>query len=972
MARSNNQVSIIFRAVDQISGKVGAIEKRIQRLDETFGSFGGRIKAGIQWHVVYRGINQITRAVDGLITAIPDLIGKAQEWMATVDRLGDITGMTAEQSSELAAIAKTLGVQSDGLARALTFLSKSAVRNKDAFDEMGVKTRGANGTLLDSYTIFQNLRERISEVGPSLLSSDRAQKVFGRGSLELIDILLLTNKQYQLLANNAARSGLILTEAALKAGEDWERTRAMLDGSLTGLGATILNKVAPVLIRLTNGITQAINANMNKIATFAAQVVAFLAGVIGGFLGIDFNINALAEDVSNFGKAAEKGGKGATHLGKGTKDAASGEDALTRALNRQIDALDRQLAALDRREKKRDARREQADLIKDVQQARAELEELRTKSIFAAGMTNAEEELARQAAAADIIDGEKKLDDARKRLQEARHRWSVEKERDALQRKRDMLQQQLSDHTKALSGMIAANTLATSQMAGQWRKPESAIGKLGTKVAALSKSMEDAIKDALAFGKAFSQDIMTFLFGPAKSYEVSAGVTMQVRTGGLMQGLADLNKTIADIAPVWELVADNLGAFVAGLVALKVIGPINLIKSLIKAPGQVVNRGGASGGRSGGNGDGTGSSRPGGGGGSRGSQGGRGRGNTGQPSGRLRGRTSTGGSGGLRGLTELGPNGQNAGGFRGLLLSMFGMQPDEIGAGDPRLRGIPTSPTRSGNPIQNFIEMLTGGGGGGQGSSMQPMLSMLMSGGMWPGKGNASRSGHASPAKDGSVGGVGDFDPASPGFGMMQGVLSPLLRRYLGGGSPQLMSLAELTDYASWQASTSQATADQTVPLGDGALGVVNPNFGGIGSIQSWRAGELGVEGKGGKFLVDNVPGSYMGIWPTGGKKLPVTGKVDSGEPGVVRDQLTVLKSIAKWTQSSAARLNSGQSAAYWLQQINLKLARGAGPSGQGIAANGRSRGQPQQVTIKLNAAETARFLRGEAVTTSLRPVPGN
>lgn len=149
----------------------------------------------------------------------------------------------------------------------------------------------------------------------------------------------------------------------------------------------------------------------------------------------------------------------------------------------------------------------------------------------------------------------------------------------------------------------------------------------------------------------------------------------------------------------------------------------------------------------------------------------------------------------------------------------------------------------------------------------------------------------------------------SVGFGI-NNPFEIALRRYLGASSPidqgqqdQLAALGGIFGAAN-------TTAEQTAPLGNGTLGVSNPNFPDIGKVKDWSAGSLGVEGRGGYVNVDNKPGTHINVGGTG---------IGSGVAGNIAD-------TKKNTGTGAGRLVAGgKSAAGWLQVIEGTGSGGGG-----------------------------------------------
>lgn len=153
------------------------------------------------------------------------------------------------------------------------------------------------------------------------------------------------------------------------------------------------------------------------------------------------------------------------------------------------------------------------------------------------------------------------------------------------------------------------------------------------------------------------------------------------------------------------------------------------------------------------------------------------------------------------------------------------------------------------------------------------------------------------------VGGVevGTTGAAAPGALAPGAGLASLFRRYWGESSPVIRTGEDQLGSLSALYGTGTQTAENTAPLGAGNLGVTNPNFPDIGQVQAWRAGDLGVEGRGGIFRVDNASGTYLGIWPTGGKKLPV--QAETNLPLSTRTNIEYIRRYGAESRASLANI---------------------------------------------------------------------
>lgn len=511
MAGSTNQLGIAVVGKDQLTPVMQRVEKSVEgigrtikrteehtsRLDKAFGSLGARIKTGIQMHVLNNALNMVERSIRRLIDVFPDLISRGEKWFNTVDSIVDITGMAAASASELAAVAENVGVSSDGLARMMNALGRAVKTNADEFRNYGIRIKDNKGHLLDSYQIFQNVRSRIAEMGPSLQSAALAQMAFGRASLQSADLLTLTNDEWERKARQARENGLIVGDAANAAVEAWGRAKSVMDQSITGIGTQILGAIAPTLVSLTNGITKVITGNMDNIVRFVAGAAVAISNIIGGLFGFEIDADATF------------GGSGATDQSKKLRD------AIDEMNNANTSAGKVHKATGDAAKRSADDHRRLAQAVRDAKQALAAAKQ---DTPFHGNMSDADYILARQ-----------------------RHNAAVGQARDRL----SDAQKALRDHGQAMREMTRVAGVENAKVRADFGKTYGGDGKKPP----IIKGLEQTIRDAKTFGQEIADAIKDAIFGDDRSLLTPEGKVIELRSGGLvgaLQKVQDALQTVYD------------------------------------------------------------------------------------------------------------------------------------------------------------------------------------------------------------------------------------------------------------------------------------------------------------------------------------------------------------------------------------------------------------------------------------------
>lgn len=560
MVSATNQLTIVASLQDRLSKPLMGIEKSTGRMEKQFTKLSGAVQNAFQFYVRYRIFGLINQGISAVENAIPGLIARGQEWAATVDSIADSTGLAAEKSSLLAGIAQTMTGDISGLDRALGALANTTANHGDVLRRYGIETRNANGQLLDTWTILGNVRKATSDLGNGFITTAAARELFSRGGQKLLDFLTMSDAQFKLLTKDVKESGVIMSDAGLRAAEQWQRTQQRFELTVTGIANQITQNVQPLLSRLVDGITGYLRKNMAQIVGFVVGVVSFVTGAIAGFLGIDISgqMKTFAESFDALAKGSDKRERSLSKAAKTRDEQTASEDGYSKALNRQIEAIDRQLAAMSKADSAEDARREHARLLADIAAAQKELRDLRGEGIFAAGMTNAEAELARQAQAADIVDAQKRIRDANQAMAKQERDTARENRRIELTERREMLTERLADHMKTITKEAAADREVLSQIMGA---DKGGVGGLGAEIARVTTEARKGLLQA-DVGTKWGQDFRAQLegfFDDLNDPTTGLGATFSI--------LSSVGKTVADN---WQLVA--LAG--AGIIALNLVGSL--------------------------------------------------------------------------------------------------------------------------------------------------------------------------------------------------------------------------------------------------------------------------------------------------------------------------------------------------------------------------------------------------------------
>jgi len=186
-----------------------------------------------------------------VVAAMKSMSDQALKYADAVDKVSDITGVSAEQASKWVVQAQHVGTSSDTVANGMAILSRNLVQGSDDFERFGVAIRDkATKELLPLDQIIANVRQREKELGEGANSTAMEMALFGKSGKELHDFLSANNTEMAAVTEKAKGLGLILDDLAKDKAEETSRKLNDLQMVGQGLGGALNELVLPVVLDL--------------------------------------------------------------------------------------------------------------------------------------------------------------------------------------------------------------------------------------------------------------------------------------------------------------------------------------------------------------------------------------------------------------------------------------------------------------------------------------------------------------------------------------------------------------------------------------------------------------------------------------------------------------------------------------------------------------------------------------------------
>lgn len=199
-----------------------------------------------------------------------------------VDTYQDITGASAEESSQMVAVANALGVSTESLASGMARLSGNVSTNADALRANGVEiARNVDGSVDLNETLL-NVADAYQRVGAGEAGNAVARAAFGRGYQGLIDILERSRSELEGFWKEAERSQQILSEDDLRIAREYEVATRQLEMAWQGLAVAGAETLLPVLTDVADALTTVSEIANNLPGGGLGNWISEIAGVASG------------------------------------------------------------------------------------------------------------------------------------------------------------------------------------------------------------------------------------------------------------------------------------------------------------------------------------------------------------------------------------------------------------------------------------------------------------------------------------------------------------------------------------------------------------------------------------------------------------------------------------------------------------------------------------------------------------------
>ena len=261
-------------------------------------------------------VMDVAKAVGvAIVGASAAVFGLAKSTANYADKIQDTAwaiGMTNEELQTLGHASQLSGGSVEQAAEAMKFLSRNLVEaasgsqvQAEAFAKLGVRATDSTGKVRDTNAVFSDLADAFQAMPQGAEKTAVALDIFGRAGAKMIPLLNAGSQGISAMRQEAKDLGLVLDDASIQAGSDFndafDRMKAVFTGLKNSIGAAVL----PAMQKLLDTLREIVVANFDiikgnltrffqglvKVIQYATTFIGFMAGgfrrlsdVVGGII----------------------------------------------------------------------------------------------------------------------------------------------------------------------------------------------------------------------------------------------------------------------------------------------------------------------------------------------------------------------------------------------------------------------------------------------------------------------------------------------------------------------------------------------------------------------------------------------------------------------------------------------------------------------------------------------------------------
>lgn len=246
----------------------GSVVAKLKLVDDGFGSkLSDAFSSASKFQ---KGLMAMGAAAAAVGTTIAVLTQQSADYTDKLGKMAQQIGMTTEQLSSYSLAASLSDISTEEFGKSVSLLSRKMVDaangNEEAaksFAQLGISVKNANGSLKTSDQVLEEIADGFAGAQNSATKTALAMDLMGRSGASMIPLLNGGSKEIRNIREEAQRMGLVFSNEAFKAAEQFNDAQTRIAQSLIGLRQQLTASVIDIVNQ--SGAFDTVSAAIQKV-----------------------------------------------------------------------------------------------------------------------------------------------------------------------------------------------------------------------------------------------------------------------------------------------------------------------------------------------------------------------------------------------------------------------------------------------------------------------------------------------------------------------------------------------------------------------------------------------------------------------------------------------------------------------------------------------------------------------------------
>ena len=239
--------------------------------------FGGKVQN------VGKELSKISGVAAGALAGLAKIGANSMKSADELATLSQKTGVSTEELQRWSYASELVDVDLNTMTGAMTKMKKGMGSGAQAFEDLGVATKDADGNFRSATDVFYDTLEALSHIDNETERDIKAMEVFGKSADELAGIIDDGGASLKAYGEEAKEAGLIMSDdmvASLnEANDTMDKTKKNIQMSLGQLGGTLIEAFGPAIEKVA-GFIGTLTEKIRNLSPAQAEMIVKILAVV--------------------------------------------------------------------------------------------------------------------------------------------------------------------------------------------------------------------------------------------------------------------------------------------------------------------------------------------------------------------------------------------------------------------------------------------------------------------------------------------------------------------------------------------------------------------------------------------------------------------------------------------------------------------------------------------------------------------